>query len=89
MGHQPGEAARAVSKRTAQTIRERYGADFYQRIGSHGGTTTLARHGIEHYYEIGNRGGTAFLERYGVSRYVAMGEQSAAMKKQRKEQGHE
>lgn len=85
MGQRPGPAAKASSKRTAQTIKERYGADFYQRIGSHGGTTTLARHG----YEIGNRGGTAFLERYGVSRYVAMGEQSAAMKKQRKEQGHE
>ncbi len=44
------------------TTKNRYGADFYQKIGrkggKKGGETTKSRYGLEFYQQIGRKGGS-------------------------------
>jgi hypothetical protein len=51
------ERARRADARGGATVRERYGAEHYARIGGKGGQTVSARLGREHLVEIGKRGG--------------------------------
>jgi general stress protein YciG len=50
--------AREAGSRGGATVKERYGAEFYQKIGAKGGNTVRERHGRDHFVEIGKIGGS-------------------------------
>src|SRR5712692_7094227 len=52
------DRAREAGSRGGATVKERYGAEFYQRIGAKGGQTVRAKHGRDHFVEIGKIGGS-------------------------------
>lgn len=43
-----------------------------QRIGAHGGATTLQRHGTAHYRMIGKAGARATITRHGVAYFAGL-----------------
>jgi general stress protein YciG len=51
------ELAREAGRKGGETVRERYGADFYQEIGKKGGDTVRRERGSEFFAEIGRKGG--------------------------------
>ena len=54
-GPRPGTEA---ARRGGTAAREKYGKEFYSRIGSKGGSTVRERRGSAFYTEIGRRGGS-------------------------------
>ena len=53
------ELAREAGRKGGETVRTRYGADFYQEIGKKGGETVRRERGPEFFAEIGRKGGQA------------------------------
>lgn len=51
------ELAREAGRKGGETVRTRYGADFYQEIGKKGGDTVRRERGSEFFAEIGRKGG--------------------------------
>jgi general stress protein YciG len=51
------ELAREAGRKGGETVRTRYGADFYQEIGKKGGETVRRERGPEFFAEIGRKGG--------------------------------
>lgn len=51
------ELARAAGRKGGETVRSRYGADFYQEIGRKGGETVRRERGASFFAEIGRKGG--------------------------------
>jgi general stress protein YciG len=51
--------AREAGRKGGETVKERYGASFYQSIGRKGGETVKRERGPEFYAEIGRKGGEA------------------------------
>jgi general stress protein YciG len=53
----------AAGRKGGHTTRDRYGTEFYSKVGKaggrKGGTTTRDRHGLDHYRRIGAIGGSA------------------------------
>lgn len=66
----PGSEA---AKHGGTAAREKYGRDFYSRIGAKGGLTVRDRHGHEFYAEIGQRGGETTKQRLGSEHYSRIG----------------
>src|SRR5688572_33008903 len=56
-----------------QTVKDRYGSDFYGEIGRKGGSTTKKKYGPQHYSDIGRRGGQTTAERHGQEFYENIG----------------
>ena len=69
-GPVPGSEA---AKRGGQAVHERYGREFYSRIGKKGGETVKATRGSDFYAEIGERGGQATKQLYGFEHFSAAG----------------
>jgi general stress protein YciG len=69
-GPRPGTEA---AKRGGTAAREKYGREFYSRIGSKGGSTVRERHGSTFYTEIGRRGGEATKRNLGAEHYSRIG----------------
>jgi len=69
-GPRPGTEA---AKRGGAAARDKYGREFYSRIGSKGGSTVRERHGSSFYTEIGRRGGESTKKRLGVDHYSRIG----------------
>jgi general stress protein YciG len=59
-------SVREAGRRGGTKVREKYGSEFYQKIGKVGGTkggsTTKARYGEEYYKKIGKMGGQRVRE---------------------------
>jgi uncharacterized protein len=55
------------------TVREKYGDDYYQRIGKKGGITLKQRRGSEYYRSIAQKGGQANVSKYGSNHFSEMG----------------
>ena len=51
------ELAREAGRKGGETVRARYGADFYQEIGKKGGDTVRRERGSAFFAEIGRKGG--------------------------------
>src|SRR5580704_3752444 len=49
--------AREAGKKGGETVKTRYGHDFYQSIGKKGGETVKRERGADFYAEIGRKGG--------------------------------
>lgn len=69
-GPRPGTEA---AKRGGTAAREKYGREFYSRIGAKGGSTVRERHGSGFYTEIGRRGGEATKRNLGADHYSRIG----------------
>ncbi len=71
----PGKemSVREAGKKGGDTVREKYGAAFYEEIGRKGGKATRDRHGIEFYETIGQKGGRVVKEKYGADFYEEIG----------------
>jgi general stress protein YciG len=52
------DRAKKAGSRGGATVKERYGAEFYQKIGAKGGQTVREKRGREHFVEIGKIGGS-------------------------------
>src|SRR5436309_12790040 len=63
---QPKEMTVAeAARKGGQTVKARYGSDFYGQIGKKGGSTTKQKYGADHYSAIGRRGGRTTAHRHG------------------------
>ena len=60
------------AKRGGQAVREKYGLDFYARIGKKGGETVKQR-GPDFYAAIGRKGGESTKREHGVAFYSRIG----------------
>jgi general stress protein YciG len=69
-GPRPGTEA---ARRGGTAAREKYGKDFYARIGAKGGATVRERRGSGFYTEIGRRGGEATKRNLGTEHYSRIG----------------
>jgi general stress protein YciG len=69
-GPKPGTEA---ARRGGTAARDKYGREFYSRIGAKGGSTVRERHGSLFYTEIGRRGGQSTKRNLGVEHYSRIG----------------
>jgi len=69
-GPRPGTEA---AKRGGTAARDKYGKEFYSRIGSLGGSRVRERHGSAFYTEIGRRGGESTKQHLGSDHYARIG----------------
>jgi general stress protein YciG len=54
-------------------VREKYGAEFYEKIGKKGGSSTAERYGPEFFGRIGRKGGKAVTAKYGPQHFEKIG----------------
>ncbi|MFN3649493.1 MAG: KGG domain-containing protein [Armatimonadota bacterium] len=62
-----------AGKKGGETVKEKYGKDFYTEIGHKGGAATRKKYGPEFYGEIGKKGGQSTAERHGAEFYEKIG----------------
>ena len=60
------------AKRSGQAVREKYGPEFYARIGKKGGETVKQR-GPDYFAEIGRKGGEATKRSHGFDFFSRIG----------------
>ncbi|MNY48522.1 Glucose starvation-inducible protein B [compost metagenome] len=48
---------REAGQKGGETVKEKYGPEFYSEIGQKGGEAVKEKYGPEHYSEIGHKGG--------------------------------
>lgn len=66
-------SVREAGKKGGDTVRDRYGSGFYEKIGRKGGQVTRERHGAEFYEAIGQKGGRVVKDKYGADFYEEIG----------------
>ena len=65
------DLAREAGRKGGETVKNRYGATFYQNIGKKGGETVKRERGTEFYAEIGRKGGEMRGQRAAANRAAA------------------
>jgi uncharacterized protein len=82
---------REAGQKGGQTVKHKYGAQFYEQIGRKGGLATKLAHGHEFYEQIGKKGGKkggeATRDRYGPNFYERIGQKGGQKVKQLIEEG--
>ncbi|HEY7849899.1 MAG TPA: hypothetical protein VIC27_07515, partial [Ktedonobacterales bacterium] len=76
-------AGTAEARRGGQAVREKYGAEFFSRIGKKGGDTVRREHGSEFYTEIGRKGGETTKRRRGSEFYAQIGKKGGESNRSR------
>jgi general stress protein YciG len=61
------------ARRGGSAVREKYGVEFYARIGKQGGTAVKQKRGPDFYSEIGHKGGAATAAKHGTEFYSRIG----------------
>lgn len=69
-GPRPGTES---AKRGGMAVREKYGHDFFARIGAKGGKSVSSRRGADFYSSIGHKGGSKTRDRLGAEHYERIG----------------
>ena len=54
-------------------VSEKYGPEFYEKIGKKGGSSTATKYGPEFFGRIGKKGGKAVTAKYGPSHFERIG----------------
>jgi uncharacterized protein len=73
-GGSDGEmSVREAGKKGGDTVRKRYGSEFYKKIGRKGGKATREKHGAQFYEAIGQKGGRVVKDKYGAGFYEEIG----------------
>ena len=88
---QGGMSVREAGRKGGQTVKERYGSEFYENIGRKGGEATRSTHGHEFYESIGKlggkKGGESTRARYGPKFYETIGQKGGQKVKRLIEEG--
>jgi uncharacterized protein len=86
-----GMSVREAGQKGGQTVKKKYGPEFYEQIGRKGGLATKQAHGHEFYEQIGKKGGKkggeATRDRYGPDFYERIGQKGGQKVKQLIEEG--
>src|SRR5580658_1909083 len=86
-----GMSVREAGQKGGETVKNKYGAQFYEEIGRKGGLATKQAHGHEFYEQIGKKGGKkggeATRDRYGPDFYERIGQKGGQKVKQLIEEG--
>ena len=73
-----GMTVREAGQKGGETVKRKYGPEFYEAIGRKGGEATKLAHGHEFYEQIGKKGGKkggeATRDRYGPAFYEEIGQ---------------
>ncbi len=64
-------------------VREKYGPEFFAKIGAKGGKSVSAQHSADFYAGIGHRGGSSTRDRLGVEHYERIGRMGGLRQRQR------
>ena len=54
-------------------VSEKYGPEFYEKIGKKGGSSTANKYGPEFFGRIGKKGGRAVTAKYGAGHFERIG----------------
>jgi len=54
-------------------VSEKYGPEFYEKIGKKGGSSTASKYGPEFFGRIGKKGGKAVTAKYGPGHFEKIG----------------
>ena len=88
-----GMSVREAGQKGGETVKNKYGAQFYEQIGRKGGLATKLAHGHEFYEQIGKKGGKkggeATRDRYGPNFYERIGQKGGQKVKQLIEEGYD
>ena len=86
-----GMSVREAGQKGGETVKKKYGPEFYEQIGRKGGLATKQAHGHEFYEQIGKKGGKkggeATRDRYGPDFYERIGQKGGQRVKQLIEEG--
>ena len=86
-----GMSVREAGQKGGETVKKRYGPEFYEQIGRKGGLATKEAHGHEFYEQIGKKGGKkggeATRDRYGPHFYERIGQKGGQKVKELIEEG--
>ena len=86
-----GMTVREAGQKGGETVKRKYGPEFYELIGRKGGEATKQAHGHEFYEQIGKKGGKkggeATRDRYGPSFYEEIGQKGGQKVKALIEEG--
>jgi general stress protein YciG len=73
-----GMTVREAGQKGGESVKRKYGPEFYEMIGRKGGQATREAHGHEFYEQIGKKGGKkggeATRNRYGPAFYEEIGQ---------------
>jgi len=69
-GPQPGTPE---AQKGGQSVRAKYGGEFFKKIGKKGGDTVKARYGQEFFEKIGKKGGETTKARHGIEFFERIG----------------
>jgi general stress protein YciG len=94
-GAAPGSDGRMTvqeaGRRGGESVKQKYGAAFYETIGRKGGQATKEAHGHAFYEQIGKKGGKkggeTTRDRYGAAFYEEIGQKGGQRVKQLIEEG--
>ncbi|MBV9737376.1 MAG: general stress protein B [Candidatus Eremiobacteraeota bacterium] len=86
-----GMTVREAGQKGGETVKKKYGPEFYETIGRKGGQATKLAHGHAFYEQIGKKGGKkggeATRDRYGPNFYEQIGQKGGQKVKQLIEEG--
>jgi general stress protein YciG len=86
-----GMSVREAGQKGGETVKKKYGPEFYEEIGRKGGLATKRAHGHEFYEQIGKKGGKkggeATRDRYGPDFYERIGQKGGQRVKALIEEG--
>src|SRR5947209_20041118 len=77
------EEGGGVSKR-GNTVRDKYGDDYFRRIGKKGGNALKDKRGSEYYRSIAQKGGRANVVKYGPGHFSEMGKKGGNTTRERR-----
>lgn len=94
---QPGAAPRRRgpragtenARRGGVAVREKYGHDFFAKIGAMGGKKVRERRGPDFYADIGRMGGQRTRETLGVKHYERIGRMGGLRQRKRERQSEQ
>lgn len=86
-----GMTVREAGQKGGETVKKKYGTEFYEAIGRKGGQATKRTHGHAFYEDIGKKGGKkggeATRDRYGPTFYEEIGQKGGQKVKELIEAG--
>ena len=77
------------ARRGGMAVREKYGSEFFARIGSKGGRTVRERRGPDFYANIGRLGGQTTRDTLGVEHYERIGRMGGLRARRRAREAQE
>ncbi len=77
------------ARRGGMAVREKYGSEFFAKIGSKGGRTVRERRGPEFYASIGRLGGQTTRDTLGVEHYERIGRMGGLRARRREREAQE